>query len=135
MIVLVEMLNAAAAPLEVLLPPLLPPPPHAAKTSAPAPATAASLAELRTFHIGLDRLAWVISGRRVAASLGKRSLRPDGWLDRATARYDLVGETKYRAKGLSSIRDPEVVFAQTSEFWTHRKARPLTSSFCLVFAL
>jgi hypothetical protein len=131
----VEMLNAGAAPLEVLLPPLLPPPPHAAKTSAPAPATAASLAELRTFHIRLDRLPWVISGRRVAASLGERSLRPDGRLYRATARYGWIRDIEYCRKRFSSIRDPAVVFAQTSEFRTDRKARPLTSGFCLLFAL
>jgi hypothetical protein len=99
MIVLVEMLNAGAAPLEVLLPPLLPPPPHAAKTSAPAAAAAASLAELRTFHIRLDRLPWVISGRRVAASLGKRSLRPDGQLYRATERYGWIRDIKNAGKG------------------------------------
>jgi hypothetical protein len=83
----------------------------------------------------LDRLPWVISGRRVAASLGKRPLRPDGQLYRATERYGWIRDIEYSGKGLSSIRDPEVVFAQTSEFRTHRKARPLTSSFCLVFAL
>jgi hypothetical protein len=38
-------------------------------------------------------------------------------------------------KGLSSIRDPAVVFAQTREFLTDRKTGRLTSSFCLVFAL
>src|SRR4249919_3044686 len=112
MIVLVEMLNAGAAPLEVLLPPLLPPPPHAAKTSAPAAPTAASLAELRTFHIRLDRLPWDDlrppggSQSRQTVPAARRTVVPSNrtvWLD---SRYQ-----KCR-KRLSSIRNQGVVFAQ-----------------------
>src|SRR5262245_256862 len=118
MMVVVEMLNAGAAPVDVPPPPLLPPPPpHAARASAPAAATAASLAELRTFLIGLDRLPWVTSDRPSGGRA--RQTVPCGPTDscakQATERYGGIREIKYCGKGLSSIRDPAVVFAQTSE--------------------
>src|SRR5262245_9025874 len=117
MMVVVVMLTAGAATVEVPPPPLLPPPPQASRTSAPAAATAASLAELRTFLIGLDRLPWVTSDRPSGGRA--RQTVPCGPTDscakQATERYGGIREIKYCGKGLSSIRDPAVVFAQTSE--------------------